>query len=491
MLAAQQVIRWFMRNRIQEVPFQQAAVWLALAAQALLPLGYIARDGLPFVDDPDGGRWVVVLEVALLLVSAVVASRVFAARGAGYLAVYATAFGTLALGPLLQRRADALDPDGFLAGPVLSHDGVVQVLLALAVAATAAGMFFRGQGAVREGADVEAWPWLPGAGAFAVTAIAVSPLASGWLLPASVLVLSAVCFTASHVAELPVLYLPGSAAAVIGGTRGASEVLLQVPGVWGSYLPWLVGCSVASASLYAVRLVRRDQLADDPDRRRALIGASILGFAAAAAAGLTYDDTALTGASLVVVAAAVCAREAPEVFRRSTAELGALAVTAAAQRAVLFVDVWQDWPGTGRSGLPFPDPFWAALWYVVLAAVLGMLRYAVGDRTAGRLQLSVGAALLSLSGLGILFSGDDSQQLWVLALFALLLLAGLGFGERLFVWWGAAGVTLCLMWAMRQYTYALLALIAAALITVAVWRLSRKRPETAEAALPAREPEHS
>lgn len=145
-LAAQHVIRWLMRKRVQEVPFQQAAVWLALAAQSILPLSYIARDGLPFVEVSDGGCWVVLLEVALLLVSAGVASRVFAARGAGYLTVYAIAFGTLALGPLLQLRADAMNPDSFLARPVLSHDGVVQMLLGLAVAATVAGVFFRGQG---------------------------------------------------------------------------------------------------------------------------------------------------------------------------------------------------------------------------------------------------------------------------------------------------------------------------------------------------------
>jgi hypothetical protein len=70
---------------------------------------------------------------------------------------------------------------------------------------------------------------------------------------------------------------------------------------------------------------------------------------------------------------------------------------------------------------------------------------------------------------------------------AVVLMAGLAFGERLFVWWGAGGVALCIMWAMRQYTFALLALIAAALIALAVWRLNRTRPAADEAA-PHREP---
>ena len=81
--------------------------------------------------------------------------------------------------------------------------------------------------------------------------------------------------------------------------------------------------------------------------------------------------------------------------------------------------------------------------------------------------------LLTLSGLGIVVGGTGSQQLWVLVLSAGLLLAGLGLGDRLFVWWGAAGVAACILWAMRQYTFALLALIAVGLIAFAVWRLNR------------------
>ncbi|MET3162274.1 UNVERIFIED_ORG: hypothetical protein ABIB19_000662 [Arthrobacter sp. UYEF10] len=58
-------------------------------------------------------------------------------------------------------------------------------------------------------------------------------------------------------------------------------------------------------------------------------------------------------------------------------------------------------------------------------------------------------------------------------LLALLLVAGLGLGERLSVWWGAAGVAACILWAMRQYTFLLLAFIAVGLIVFAVWRLNR------------------
>ena len=141
-LAAQHVIRWLMRHRLTEIPFQQAAVWITLAAQTALPLGYLAAA------PDDGGRWVILLHAALLLVSAAVASRVFAARGAAYLTVYAAVFGTVALGPLVQ--FDGGSPaGGVLDQPVLGHDGVVAVLLVLSLAATAAGLLFRRNAAGR------------------------------------------------------------------------------------------------------------------------------------------------------------------------------------------------------------------------------------------------------------------------------------------------------------------------------------------------------
>jgi len=46
----------------------------------------------------------------------------------------------------------------------------------------------------------------------------------------------------------------------------------------------------------------------------------------------------------------------------------------------------------------------------------------------------------------------------------------------MFVWWGAAGVALCILWAVRHYTYVLLAMIAGALIALALWKLSQSKP---------------
>jgi hypothetical protein len=463
-LAAQHAVRWAMRSRLAEVPFQQAAVWITLAGQALLPLAYVLRTVPPRVlaQDDDGGRWVVLLEVFLLLVSAIVARRLFGARGALYFAVYAALFGVLSLGPLFRFGGT------LLAAPVLDHTGTATVLLAVALLAAAAGALRRGSN-VPVG-DTEHWLWLGTAVSFTLAGLFVSTLAADWVTGAAVLVLAFVCFTASHVEEQPLFYPPAAAAALGGSMVLAAEFWQDVPGAWGAFLPWLAGPALAACALYAARLYRNRQLQGDPVRSWSLSGAAFLGFCLAALAGVRHDATSWVAAVLLAAAVGISYLEAPPKHRRMVAEIGALALTAAVQRAAIF-ELDRQFVYYGPSGLP--DPFWVVQWYVLLAAGLGALRYSVGHHLAGRLRVAAGAGLLSLSGLGVVFGGTGAQQLWVLVLLAVLLLAGLGLGERLFVWWGAAGVTVCILWAMRQYTFALLALIAVGLIVFAVWRLNR------------------
>lgn len=515
--AAQHVIRWLMRHRLAEVPFQQAAVWITLAGQAALPVAYLAR---PFASGSaanDGGRWVLLLALLLLLLSAVAASRLFAARGAVYLGLYAALFAVVALGPLL-RFPESGDPAVLLSAPVLSHDGVALLLLALSLAATAGGILRRD----RNGGGVDHWLWLAAAGSFGTSSAMLAPPAADWISGAAVLGLAAACFTASHVERLPGFYPPAVVAALAGATMTADEIFADVSGPWGFYLPWLAGCGMAAAALYAAKMARSMVWAPAPTgrplpeprhsvpephgpaqelpresgrdvRSLSLVAAAVLGLAGAGLAGLVYSATSWTGAALVAMAAVVIWLEVPARVRRLAAELGSLAVTAALQRTVLFVGPLFEGPlfaGPGEVyGSPdpevwtiysWPDPFWTAQWYVVLAAALGVLRYRAGLPDGGRLYLCLAAGLLSVSGILVIFGGDGAQQLWVLALSASLLVVGLGYGERMFVWWGAAGVTLCIMWAMRQYTYVLLALIAVGLIALALWRLTRSKPAGTE-----------
>ncbi|HET7140346.1 MAG TPA: hypothetical protein VFI36_09310, partial [Arthrobacter sp.] len=489
-LAAQHAVRWVMRSRLADIPFQQAAVWITLAGQAVLPLAYVMRQGgvgLP-APDVDGGRWVVLLELLLLLVSAVVARKLFIARGALYFSVYAVLLGVLALGPLFTFGGT------FLVFPVLTHTGTAMALLGVALLAAAAGILRRrsappqGGRPQNSGAEgIEHWLWLVTAGSFAGAGLLISPLAADWVAGAAVLVLSAVCFTASHVEELPVLYPPAALAALGGSVVLASAVYPDVPGDWGGFLPWLTGAGVASAALYAARLIRSGPLQQDGVRRWSLAGAAFLGLVVVALAGIRHDATSWAAAAVVAAAVGISYREAPERARRTALEVGALLLTIAVQRAAIFE---LDGPvgRTGRSLIGLPDPFWVVQWYVVLAALLGALRYLSGNLAAGRFLVGAASVLLSLTGLGVVFGGTGGQQLWVLVLFALLLVAGLGLGERLFVWWGAAGVAACILWAMRQYTFLLLAFIAVGLIVFAVRRLNRGTAGQAPAAGPEVQP---
>ena len=456
-LAFQHVVRWAMRHRLEQVPFQDATVWVTLGAQAVLPALYLVQAGGMSATLPaEGGRGIVLVELLLLLLGALAAHRLFAARGAIYLCLYAGVFGIVASGPALQFGTATL-----LAEPLLSRDGVPLTLLAASLAFNVSGIVRRRRPDGVRAAGADAWFWLAGAVVAAVVAGLTAGQAADWITGATLLVLAATGFTASHVERLPMLYPPAAVLVLAGSTLVTAALYRDAEGVWGAYLPWLAGCGLGGSVLYCGSFALKS---DDGVRQRTLAGAGALGLAAAAVAGLPNDATSQAAALLVALTVGVVAREVPRGIRRLTLEAGAFLVTVAVQRAVLFTD------GELHA------PFWAVQWYVLLAAVLAALRYIAGFRTAGRTLLGSGAALLGLSGLGILFGGSGGQQLWVLALHAALLLAGLLIGERMFVWWGAAGVALCLMWALRSYTFALLALIAVGLIAFALWKLARAKP---------------
>lgn len=462
-LVLQHIIRWLMRNRLQQIPFQQAAVWVTLGAQAALPATYLSSVVQP--EAHDGGRWVLLLELAVLLVSAVAANMIFTARGAVYFTIPASIAAVAAAGP------EVSFPSGtWLAAPPLGQLAVSLVLLAMSLLVTVVRLL------VQPGSGVpERWFWLVAALAFTGAGGALSMDVSDTATGMAGLVLAIVCFVASHVEGMPGFYPLASAASLVGATVFASSVLEKAPIVgqtgaqWEDFLPWLLGCAGTAAVLYAVRWSRIRGVGSQPVRKLSLAVAAGGGFALAAAAGLLHDDTALAGTCLLGAAVAVAFLEAPRAIRFAVAELGAVLVLAAAQRAVLFVH------GTR------PELFWVVQWFTVLGAVLAGLRYYAGNKLEGRIRLGLASGLLSLGGLlsivpGSVFTGTVPQQLWVLIGYAVLLLAGLVLAERMFVWWGAAGVALSVMWALRSYAFAMLAVIALALIVLAVWRLNRTAP---------------
>ena len=460
-LVLQHVIRWLMRNHLQQIPFQQAAVWVTLGAQAVLPATYLLSVVQP--EAHDGGRWVLLLELAVLVVSAFVANRIFTARGAQYLAIPASIAVVVSAGP------EVRFPSGtWLAEPLLKESVVPVVLLAMSLLVTGVRLLLHPGGGVPE-----RWFWLAAALAFSGAGGVLSAEVSDTTMGMAGLVLALVCFVASHVEGMPGFYPLASASSLVGATVLADSVLGGAPGLagaqWAGFLPWLVGCAGAAGLLYAARWSGIPGVGSRPVRRWSLAIVAGGGLALSAAAGLSHDDTALAGTGLLCAALAVAYLEATRVIRFAVAELGAVLVLAAAQRALLFVH--------GAR----PELFWVVQWFAVLGGVLAGVRYYVGNEKEGRIRFGLASGLLSLGGFlsivpGSDFPGTVPQQLWVLIGHAVILLAGLLLAERMFVWWGASGVALSVMWALRSYAFAMLAVIALALIALAVWRLNRTAP---------------
>ncbi|WP_159706968.1 hypothetical protein [Arthrobacter sp. 18067] len=453
-LVLQHVVTLVQRGRGVDIAFEQGTAWVTLAAQLLLPAAYLLAGNYD-----GGGRWVVIVELALAVASAGIARRFLRVRGSQYFGVAGLGGAVIAAGPFL------LYPAGtWLHQPLLDRAQVPAVLLGLAVlfmvVRVVREVFRPGQLAGLH--STERWFWFIAALAFVVTGGLLTLEVSSSLTGLAVVVFACVLFAASHVENLPALYL-GAAPSVLVGAVPAVEGLLRgmPPGVWGDYVPWLVGGVGTAVALYAVKLFGGMAIDGQPLRRNAVVGTAAVALVSSAAVGMVRDETSWVGFVLVVAAGVLIVVELPS-SKWLAGEIAALASVAAFQRAVLFV---------GDAG---PEWFWVAQWYVLAVAVLAGLRYIRGQRSDGLLRLCIAAGALSLTSLGIIFGGTASQQLYVLVGHAVLLVAGLLLAERVLVWWGATGVALSVMWALRSYAFAMLALVALALIILAVWRLNRK-----------------
>ncbi|ASN21161.1 hypothetical protein [Arthrobacter sp. YN] len=478
-LVLQHAATWIQRSRGVDIAFQQAVVWATLAAQLLLPAAYLlagSYDG--------GGRWVVLIELGLSAASAVIAWRLLGIQGTQYFGIPAVVCGVIASGPSLTF------PSGtWMSQPLLDRAQVPVVLLGLAavlvVVRVARAALRPGQHATvrpeqrAAGQVAERWFWFIAAMTFVVAGGLLTLGVSYSLTGLAVLVLASVLFAASHVEHLPVLYL-GAAPSTLVGAVPAVEGLLRdmAPGVWSDYAPWLVGGVGTAVLLYAAKRLGGAAIGGQPLRRNALTGTAAVALASSAAVGMIRDETSWVGFVLVVATGALVVVEIPN-SKWLAGEIAALASLAALQRAVLFV---------GDTG---PDWFWTVQWYVVSGAVLAGLRYMKGRRREGLLRLAIAAGALSLTSLGTIFGGTAPQQLYVLVGHAVLLVAGLLLAERAMVWWGAVGVALSVMWALRSYAFAMLALVALALIVLAVWRLNRKPQATAGSDAPGGVPPQS
>ncbi|MCX8453219.1 hypothetical protein [Paenarthrobacter ureafaciens] len=447
------------RRRFDGSPLLEEALWAGLVVQLLLPCWYLwARDF------DGGGRWVVLCELTLAIVAAAIVWRDQRHAAALYAGVFAVAGVVVGAGPALTF------PSGtWLHQAVLSELHVPAVLLGLAAGLTALRVFLGRLSTSPAGSQLK-WTWFASALFFASVAGIFSVDASRILSGLAVLTVALVFYAASHLEDRPRFYAAAASTTLVGAVTGVegwlneSGATTAFTGAWPDLLPWLVGGVGTGLILYVWRLLGGPAITAEPWRRYSLSATTGAGLLATAILGLVHDETAFTGAFLTAAAAVLLVVEIP-VGKHLAAEVGTVVVLVAFQRAVIFVDSIR------------PDWFWAAQWFVVAGAVLAGLRYKQKQRSAGRLRLGMASGILSLSSLATIFAGTPSQQIYVLAAHAVLLGAGLLLSERLFVGWGAVGVAASVMWALRSYAFAMLALVAIGLIVLAVWRLNRRPQE--------------
>ncbi|WP_342023917.1 hypothetical protein AAE021_01410 [Arthrobacter citreus] len=459
-VAVQQVLRTLVHGKYDGAGLGQwgkAALWGSVAALTLLPLVYAA------VTEDYARRQVVVISLSLLLGMAVMVSAAVRDARILYPAVYALGMLPLVLTPVL----------GFGASGTFSG-GTAEVSAPVSLAAGSAVYLLLSAGALAVetrsaiGTAVRN-PLLTGGALYCIPALALAGMDGNTLLTGLGILLPAAGFlVVSFTRRVPWL---------------ATVTVVLVPGAFFSIQSWLVtdvletslnGAAAllwsgfaAALLLYAAGYVLSvlPQGAAMELRRRILSSGAAVIAAGAGVCAMPYDHiSSVYGSVLLVAALAAAVREFPPAWRETAGETAALVAALSVQRIT-----WYAIDGAGW--------FWLLQYWVVVLAALAAYEYRRGRAQRGTAVLSFAAGLLSLTGLSSIISADTSEQVWALLAHSGLLAFGVVTNRRLFTFWGAAGVALAVLWYLRGYTFLLLALLAAALIALAVWRLTRVRSD--------------
>ena len=112
-----------------------------------------------------------------------------------------------------------------------------------------------------------------------------------------------------------------------------------------------------------------------------------------------------------------------------------------------------------------------AAYACVVAVVLVVWRNARADARLQKIYLLAASAAGSLALLTALVESNGAAQVIGLVFFGALVAWGLKLGERLFIWWGAAAITLAVLWFLRDLAFLWLVIIGLGLIATAVFKL--------------------
>ncbi|GHD04621.1 hypothetical protein [Zhihengliuella salsuginis] len=246
---------------------------------------------------------------------------------------------------------------------------------------------------------------------------------------------------------------PGPVSAAVFGSGAVGPGLWALSFMAAACLWWVLGAlGRRKAGVFG---------AAAPWARRGGLLAATLGALVGQGGGTALVVTAcVIGAAAAVLAVG----EWPAHFRR-LAEHGAVLIVAA-----YAVRLWHE----------FGDPslFWTLQALTAVSIGLAVSEYvrppaAGGVDGLGRRYLLGAAAVLTCSAPVAVFADGGWSQWWVLVGFVGFVIAGLVLGDRVLAWWGAAGVAAALAWFLRDYSFILLALLAAVLIAFALLSLRR------------------
>lgn len=300
----------------------------------------------------------------------------------------------------------------------------------------------------------------------------------GWPLPtADALALAALALTlacAALATRRPVAAAVGAAVWTVGLGRGIAALVDAADIAWSTG-----GIVMATALAGAVtlggtgRVLRRSPVAgvlstSAWSQALLLSGAVLVAVGDASAAALVL--AALTAALALVLGShhlrgRADAGEIPGVAGRDV-----LGVAAFAGVVLAVVLRWRLADVAAHEAVR--DAWWSGLVVVAAAAVIGVVMGSsrwIGAAAAGHSVLAVALPVVAPT-MGT--TGGVAQML-ALAGFAVLIAVGLARSTALWVWWGAAGVAVSVMWALRGLFWLWLVLLAAGLIAFAVQRLLR------------------
>ncbi|MFZ3417633.1 hypothetical protein, partial [Arthrobacter sp. 3Tela_A] len=444
--AAAQLVRTFLEPRKAD-EWARTALWTSMGILVSAPALYAVLAGGNVHRDV----------TALLLLLLLGVSTAGYARSTHAPVLYP---GLYALGALPLVLSDALRLGS---GGVLSNAPLTAVAAGLIIAALAAAAL---TGEARAG-DASFRNAMLGAGvAYSAAVLPAAAAAGGNLLLAALApaLLGAAALSASYTrgnawlaAGTPPLLL----AAALLAAAGFEQNVLSRPFAPGYGLLWPVwGTALA---LQAMRLLI--SLGGNASSLRLRIpgaGSSLVLLVGAVPAMAEYNGSAVAGSLTLLAALALAACEAPRSVRETAVEAACLPAALAIERIAWFV--------FGGA-----DVFWSVQYWSVVLAGLAAWEYLRRREGRGTILLGASAVILSAGGLGTVVYGGTGEQLWALVAHAGLLAFGLLASRKLFTIWGASGVALAVLWYLRGYTFLLLALLAAGLIALAVWRLTRVR----------------